>query len=293
MEDSERAKISAKNSKKALKRTVSRDNLLCSNGNDSVTGITEVQSMPSLKVKKRKRKHGDVKDEIEQNVQLEHSTRKKKGKSYSESGTMSLEQGSMEGQNKKMSAANGNVEEEKRESNKDDTSWVQRASWKSLVGETGRVAFSLGTVLGKVDFSVSSFEQPLTEVHLSNDVSAWINGTSSSPSLKPNHHSEPAHVWKKSSTSKNVCSQDVIGHSFQQCVGTDEEPERGNTERPEHKQVSQSLKENGVEKVCTFMRSENYEQEWLEAKRAVKEIFKRTRKDALRSIKMFHTRQIT
>ncbi|MCO5598388.1 hypothetical protein L7F22_052483 [Adiantum nelumboides] len=178
---------------------------------------------------------------------------------------MSLEQGSMEGQNK-MLAANGNVEEEKRESNKDDTSWVQRASWKSLVGETGCIAFSLGTVLGKVDFSVSSFEQPLTGVHSSNDVSAWIDGTSSSPLLKANHHSEPAHVWKKSSSSKSVCSQDDIERTIQQCVGSDEEPERGNTERPDYKQVFRSLKENGVERVCTFMRSENYEQEWLEAK---------------------------
>ena len=44
-------------------------------------------------------------------------------------------------------------------------------------------------------------------------------------------------------------------------------------------------------KVCPFMKSDTSEQEWLEAKKAVKEIFKRSHKDALRNMKILHTKQ--
>lgn len=304
------SKGSANKSKKALKRKVfQKDGAEYGSGDEAVlnvTGTTEAQAVRSLGLKKRKKKHQDVTEEREENVQQEHSTKKKRVKFNLESSTSDLEQKSMEGQSKGKLVVSENGAAEEVESNGVVTSWVQRASWKSLVGETGRVAFSLGSVLGDANLSAASMEQPPTEVHSSSDVSAWIDGTSASPLLKPpaqsNGRFDAALSKKPSSTFKHFKPRSSFGPSILQSVETDdgrgglrETTDHGNAEKPTNclKEVFHNHHQNGVEKSCTFMRSENYEQEWFEAKRAVKEIFKRTRKDALRGIKMFHTRNTT
>ena len=73
------------------------------------------------------------------------------------------------------------------------TNWVQKASWKSLVGQTGRISFSLSSVLGQnlssqsitnsvgviVDDDDTKDGLLVNNTKLSNNVNSWVNGCSS------------------------------------------------------------------------------------------------------------------
>lgn len=196
------------------------------------------------------------------------------------------------------------------------TNWVQKASWKSLVGQTGRVSFSLSSILGPNFSSHSNTNTTRGVVHndddtnnelmmtnklSSNNVSSWIDGYSSTPSsaiqcrkavitledgtraqadasepLKHQHHKSVKEMQAKGET----------GELAQPTV----EIQKG-TEQPTQQTHLSLLLMVTSAKTCPFMRSDTSEQEWLESKKAVKEIFKRSHKDALRNMKILHTKQ--
>lgn len=205
-----------------------------------------------------------------------------------------------------------------------DTTWVQKASWKSLVGETGRVSFSLGSMVGhdsgilpggNRELASTGPDKPSMEGQPSNTVSAWIEGSSAAPlfecsspsnghlslssgkntskfikkSKSPsaletlNHESVRTHVVEN-----GLNHQSIQTHVVKNGLKRDPEEVEGAKCVPDLKEAVQSEHENNAETVCRFMRSENYEQEWLDAKRAVKDILKASRKDALKTMKMFH-----
>eukprot|EP00250_Pteridium_aquilinum_P008529 c18018_g1_i2 orf=152-1171(-) len=320
---------SKKKSKKGHKRKVEHgaemDDAECDNEVPVLNskGANEVQSVPSVKRNKREEK---ILKDVRQQVQASREETQENGQQRSpkqvrfnlESSIMPLDQEKRDSMEEGKTKDNMMVREnEAIEENKpNDTSWVQRASWKSLVGGSGRVAFSLGTMMGEIPSSLpggninstaADARQPCADVQPSNNVSAWIDGSTSVPSFessgRSNNHSNLSHAKKESKFIRKSEAQSDSGRLNHLSVKTPHDAQGGlkvdpqkvksaiheNASSHDVKQMVQNDCQSGVE-VCTFMRSDNYEQEWLEAKRAVKEIFKRSRKDALRSMKMFHTK---
>lgn len=187
----------------------------------------------------------------------------------------------------------------------DDAVWVQKASWKSLVGETGRVSFTLGNMLGRrLDTPLDSptvGANQMTDVRILGGFSSLLEQRGSmAPDLKmksPKMISPPSE--KKNSvvplrfpatgsrgnmlTQVNITPPQGIESPKEVQVGT---PNRELKVLQPTNPSSSSPKVDGHNEVCMFMRSATSEQEWLESKRIVKDLVKRRRKDALRGIKM-------
>lgn len=324
---------SGKKSKKGLKRKAHLDaenenaegmNKVPDYLDEAVLNIKGLDEAPPLKKSKKKKKVlEDVKQQVQgsrektqDNVQQKSSKQRTHVKFNLESSNMSSyheKRDSVEEEDPMLVEGTGIIEENELKK-PSDTTWVQTASWKSLVGETGRVTFSLGSMLGhnpsklpggNIVLNSMGPAQPSLDVQSSHNVSAWIEGSSSAPlfesSSQSNGHSNFSHVKNMSKLIKKSEMQSDSGPSNHQSGktlgvqgGLERDPQKvegtkhENAESLDFKQAVRSDHQIGVEKVCRFMRSDNYEQEWLEAKRAVKDIFKRSRKDALRSMKMFH-----
>lgn len=192
----------------------------------------------------------------------------------------------------------------------DAPSWVQKASWKDLVGETGRVSFSLSSIIGGVSspFAVKSKE---SETH------GAANNNSLDDVTKEVNRKMPKRSGKYGTQEGLPCSNDEVSRSLrgQAIKSPCSEAEDKSAPVGEMKTISDAKKRQGPEEnttdmqrqdkkckadkglllstqdgvssaTCTFMRSEDAEDEWLKSKAVVQGYAKARRKMALKSIKM-------
>ncbi|KAH7414835.1 hypothetical protein KP509_14G013300 [Ceratopteris richardii] len=237
--------------------------------------------------KKRRVTHQDIEKRRDEIAELEKLLSSKLANCDLESGSVTLKDKSTEAGTKENIMENRSEGTKKDELNKESTNWIQKASWTSLVGETGRFEFSLssmldnkGIILPELNHNASdatAFQQS-SQICINEDLNIQPAGADFSESLVCNSKSNGS-VADKRLTKLSISDM----HSPLK-VETQHE---NATELHEAKQQDST---QGRIDGSTFVRSENYEEEWWEAKRAVKEILKRSRKDALKSVKMFHTR---
>ncbi|KAH7437837.1 hypothetical protein KP509_05G091600 [Ceratopteris richardii] len=239
--------------------------------------------------KKRKGTYQDIEKGREETEKLGKMLSNKLAKCDLESGSVTPVEKSNEAEKKEKIVTNTNEGTKKDELNKEGTNWIQKASWTSLVGETGRLDFSLNSMLTNSGITLPELNgnpsavtghQPSSQIRESKVLNSQLAGAYISDSLgcdsKPNGSVTDTRKWKISTS--------YVSNSLKM----DTKLENG-MNLPDAKQGLQDISQCHTDG-STFVRSENYEEEWQEAKRAVKEILKRSRKDALKSVKMFHTR---
>lgn len=194
----------------------------------------------------------------------------------------------------------------------DDThSWVQKASWKDLVGETGRVSFSLSSIIGGVSSFPSAVKSKASETH----------GTAKNNSLedvtKEVNRKLPKRSAKNETQEGLLCSNDEVSQPFRRqaikppCFESEDKsepvgeekamsdaakgqgPEENTTEMQRQdkkckvdKDLQLSTQDTVSSATCTFMRSEDAEDEWLKSKAVVRGYAKARRKMALKNINM-------
>lgn len=193
----------------------------------------------------------------------------------------------------------------------DAHSWVQKASWKDLVGETGRVSFSLSSIIGGVSSSPFAVKSKESETH------GAANNYSLEDVTKEVSRKMPKRSGKYGTKEGLPCSNDEVSRSFRGQVIKPPCSESEDKSVPvgEMKTISDAIKGQGPEEnttemqrqdkkckvdkglplstqdrvssaTCTFMRSEDAEDEWLKSKAVVRGYAKTRRKMALKSIKM-------
>eukprot|EP00250_Pteridium_aquilinum_P016935 c23374_g1_i1 orf=147-1778(-) len=192
----------------------------------------------------------------------------------------------------------GETNESKFFQNPDGKSWIQKASWKSLVGETGRMSFSLGNMLDQnhtispssgsnLKSASEKLGQPSGFEKRSNKLSSstedpFVDGPNISINSQSNFHQHRESLAQDSGegifqTSKCSKPCSVRSNDLKETVQEEHSPS--------------SKMGIGDDGYCTFMKSGESEQDWLESKQAAKGIIKRSRKDALRSVEGLYKKQ--
>eukprot|EP01018_Ginkgo_biloba_P026977 Gb_02299 [translate_table: standard] len=199
-------------------------------------------------------------------------------------------------------------------------SWVQKASWKELVGETGRISFSLSSVFGGVSSPniVDSKEIKTHEAVENYSLEHTIKDPKGNLSVRcgKNRGQEERCQGSNDKGSNSFLTREVMeklcselqeksaplgGKKDTKDVAEGEEGSKeGSAEQGHDKKNSVQLdpnlhlsqSETAAADVCPFMRSANAEEEWLKSKAVAQGYAKARRRTALKSLKRLGTAPI-
>lgn len=190
----------------------------------------------------------------------------------------------------------------------DTHSWVQKASWKDLVGETGRFSFSLSSIIGGISNSSSAVKSNASETDQTANNDSLEDGTEEvnrKMSKRSGNNgiqeglqcsNEVSQLFRRQAI-KPPCfePEDKSEHVGEMKIMSDavEGPKEKTTEiqrQDKRCKADKDLQLSTPNKIssstCTFMRSEDAEDEWLKSKEVVRGYAKARRKMALKNIKM-------
>ncbi|XP_057861717.1 uncharacterized protein LOC131070228 isoform X2 [Cryptomeria japonica] len=187
---------------------------------------------------------------------------------------------------------------------------VQKASWKELVGETGRVSFSLSSIIGGAGspYLVKDRESQTLEGlenssnHSRKEISRNLPDRNRKHVMEKGHksssdysHSFLSGLVVKPKDSESQKSEPIAemkneddtikGEEVPKVNFTEMEVEDKNCHDQVDKDLNLSGQETGSPALCMFMRSENAEAEWLKSKAAVQRYTKFRKKIAPKSTK--------
>lgn len=193
---------------------------------------------------------------------------------------------------------------------RDTHSWVQKASWKNLVGETGRVSFSLSSIIGGISYSPSAVKSNASETDRTANNNSLEDGTEKvnrKMSKKSGNNgiqdglqcsNEVSQLFRREAF-KPPCFEsedksELVGEMKIMSDAVEVQGPKENTTDMQRQdkscKVDKDLQPSTPNKIssstCTFMRSEDAEDEWLKSKEVVRGYAKARRKMALKNIKM-------